>query len=161
MRSADIVDGTIQAVDLGTDSVTSRAIKSNNVKSADLADGAVGSTELATDAVTAAAVQNGTLLAEDLASSSLGSSPRLFAQVLSFGGLDASAGANSISHTSTGLYDVTFNRDVESCGVVATGHSTGALRIFATTVSGPTVHIAVVNQTPQLVDDDFDLVVVC
>lgn len=56
IRSADIVDGEVKAVDLG----------SNAVRSPKILDGSIGNRDLAPDAVTRDKIANGTILGEDI-----------------------------------------------------------------------------------------------
>jgi hypothetical protein len=92
-------------------------------------------------------------------------SPNLFAVVDALGGLVHGNGVSSVTHISTGQYEVSFTRDVGQCAYLATTENAYTQAISAFTAGGHLssqgVYVETKNQGGGLTDGPFHLVVVC
>ena len=92
-------------------------------------------------------------------------SPNLFAVVDIAGGLVHGNGVASVTHISTGQYEVTFTRDVGHCAYVATTANAYSQAIQAYTAGGHLstqgVYVETKNQGGGLTDGPFHLIVAC
>lgn len=114
VRSADIVDNTIASGDIHDGAIASGDILDETIASNDVQDGAIATGDIQDGTIASEDIQDGTIAASDMASGVV--TPRLFGV---FNGDDGSLargqGISSSSRFSTGLYFVTFNRDVSNC----------------------------------------------
>lgn len=85
--------------------------------------------------------------------------PDLFASVQLHGPVVVGNGVNGTSKTGTGVYTVTFNRNVEGCGFAVGPWTSG--EAAATAVSGSTVTVRTYNSAGTGADRGFDLTVHC
>lgn len=92
-------------------------------------------------------------------------STNLFAVVDIAGALVSGSGVSSVTHLSTGQYEVTFTRDVSACAYLATTANAYSQALQAYTagghLSGQGVYVETKNQGGGLTDGPFHLVVAC
>ena len=74
VRSADILNGGVGSVDLGADSVSTATVLDESLTSGDLGTDSVNATEIADGSIDSGEIVNDSLLASDLAASSVGTS---------------------------------------------------------------------------------------
>lgn len=101
--SDDIVDGQVKAID----------IAANSIGGGRIADGGIGSIDVANNSLTGADINEGTLVMPG---------PKARFAIIGYSGSVDGGQATSVSHTQTGLYDITFPWPTAGC---------------ATTVSAP------------------------
>jgi hypothetical protein len=71
IQSVDIKDAEVKTADLGGDVVTSAKIKDGEIKSADIANAAVQTTDLGSNAVNSAKIKDGEVMTSDLANNAV------------------------------------------------------------------------------------------
>jgi hypothetical protein len=95
----------------------------------------------------------------------IGPSPNLFATVDQSGNLITGNGVSSVTHLSTGRYEVTFMVDVSQCAYVATTDNAFSQALTVFTAGGHLnadgVYVETKNQGGGLTDGPFNLVVDC
>ncbi|HYF47493.1 MAG TPA: hypothetical protein VD926_14865 [Acidimicrobiales bacterium] len=151
VTSADIVNGTIQGLDIRTGAVATADIATGGVTGPDIAPNAVQTADIgfqtitnediADDAIETEVVQDGTLTADDLGTGSVASdeivdgsvapedlaapvAPPLFAVVDASGAVLNSSPGVTATAVNPGSYQVTFAQDVTNCAAVASVQST-------------------------------------
>ena len=191
ITSADIVNGTIQQVDIKPNSLGTNVIKDNGVKSVDIRDGEITGTDIAaTDSIQSnqvgqldgdADIIDNSITTFDIATNAVDSDEVLdfgltnedvgvlFAQVNADGTLaNSSSAAATSSRSAVGTYEVDFGRDISGCAFVGSqgeagvgGASGGVLGATDRSANVEAVFVTVRTDAGALVDRAFQLVVVC
>ena len=112
-----IPKNSISGKQLKRSSVGTRHLKADSVSEARLAPNSVGPNALQGNAIDSGKVADGSLGYADLDAEQL--SPRLFAHVTSNGVLADSAGVTDVAQPGTGVYLLTFNRNLRGCVATA------------------------------------------
>jgi hypothetical protein len=180
VSSADIVNGTIRSIDIGSGQVKSVDIlngtvgspdvKDESLTANDLAGGSVGTSEIQTDGVAASEVAANSIDSDEIADFTLSNADVnvFYAQVNANGTIASSSGGVSGIHVGAGTYEVDFGRTISSCAYTATqgeagvGGAGGAI-MGVTDRSGNAEAVFVTTRTDAnvLADRAFQLVVVC
>ncbi len=89
--------------------------------------------------------------------------PPIFAEVTVDGSLGGSSGVTSVFHTLLGYYEITFDRDVESCTSTVTGTDGGSLHTFSVTPGGApdTIEVHVKNDAGIPASSPFNIRLTC
>lgn len=189
ITSADIVNGTIQQVDIKPNSLGTNVIKDNGVKSVDIRDGEITGTDIAAtnsiqsnqvapldgdadiidNSITTFDIANDAVDTDEVLDFGLSNQDVgvLFAEVAADGTVDNSSGSVTAAKLGTGLYEVDFARNVSACTAVATigpsGASTAAGEVDVADRSGnvEAVFVDTNNSAGTGADLPFRLVVVC
>jgi hypothetical protein len=132
----------------------------NTIRSSDIVNGTIKSEDIGGGQVRTTDIRNGTVATVDLAAASMGHARRLWAKVSETGVLVRSAGVSGAARDGTGIYTVTFVRNVSNCAVSATPFDEVALAAYDNAAPNA---INVLTYNPAGVSDDsaFDLVLVC
>jgi hypothetical protein len=109
---------------LATGAIDSREVKNNSLRSRDVRNGTLTGKDMGSNRVGGGAVKESSLGPVPAATVSDGEVR--FASVTSAGVLARGRNVSSVARTSEGRYQVIFNRDVRTCGFIATIADAGA-----------------------------------
>ena len=147
--------------------ITGRNIRNGTVQGADIKNGSLASRDMKKNSIGGVAILESRL--GTVPSASLADELTRFAVVSAPGQLVRGRNVSSVARTSTGRYQVIFNRDVRACAYFATIGDTSAAgppqgseittSSLATNVNG--VSIRTENDAGNPVDRPFHLVVPC
>jgi hypothetical protein len=133
---------------------------SNTVTSDDIVDNGIYHTDIRDSNVTSADVKNNSLTGADVDESTL-TMPKILTAKVNYDGSVSSGNAIG-SHTSPGLYTVTFPRSVAECTAVAsTATQWSPTTMIQTSTSGAQVTLTIRNDASAPTDRPFSLIVAC
>jgi hypothetical protein len=102
-----------------------------------------------------------TALVPALAPAAIAQVSTYYARVTGTGAIGNSSGVHAAVHNATGLYTVTFNRDITDCGYVASivGTASGLVSVTRTTAND--LEVRIWNVTGTAANRQFAVIVTC